>query len=363
LTLDVRTLFTSRTAAQWLTWGLDLATSLGLTVTSWEVDSPTRVALKYLAEALAQRDSVGAELIKAGWIRSATGTWKTLVAQDVFGVARREASYATPTVTLTNAKGGVYARDAGEVIVKASSTGVTFRSTEALSLASGPGTSATIALIADVAGSAGTVGANDIDEIVTTMLGVSVTPTAAVLETECLATLGALSPNGPPDAYNAVCLNSALTGTTLITRASTSEDATDGTVTVWIAGASGALDAPTVALAQTAVELWATPATITPTVVSAVEDEQDVDIAFTAGSVPSSYAADIEALVVEYFAEVPIGGVVSTSALIALAHAYLTDAGATDVVVTLNAPAGGALAEGEVVVAGTITITDSTGGA
>ena len=373
MTLDVRTLFTSRTAAQWLTWGLDLATSLGLTVTSWEVDSPTRVAFKYLANALAQRDSVAAELIKAGWIRSATGTWKTLVAQDVFGVTRGEATYATPTVTLTNAKGGVYARDADEVIVKASSTGVTFRSTEALALASGPGTSATITLIADVAGSAGTVGVNDIDEIVTTMLGVSVTSSTAAagvdeqsdasLETECLATLGALSPNGPPDAYNAVCLNAELTGTTLITRASTSEDSTDGTVTVWIAGAAGALTAPTIALAQTAVELWATPATITPTVVSATENEQAVDISFTAQGVPSTYAADIEALIVAYFAEVPIGGVVSTSALIALVHEYLTDAGATDVIVALNAPAGGALAEGEVVVAGTVTITDATGGA
>jgi len=367
VTLDVRTLFTSRTAAQWLTWGLDLAASLGLTTTSWEVDSPTRVAFKYLANALAQRDEVGSELIRAGWIRSARGTWKTLVAQDVFGVTRVAATYSTPSVTLSNAKGGVYSRAAGEVIVKASSTGATFRSTEALTLASGPGTSATIALVADVAGSAGSVGVNDIDEIVTTMLGVTATASTAAagideqsddaLETECLATLGSLSVNGPPDAYNAVCLNAEHTGTTLITRATTSANSRDGTVTVWIAGASGAVSAPTVALAQTAVELWATPATITPTVVSATDDPQTVVIMVSATGVPATAEDDIEALVIAHFAEVAIGGLVSVSALVSLTHEYLIDAGATDVEVEVTSPTGGTLTVGYVATVASVTVT------
>jgi len=368
MTIDVRTLFTSDSATRLFATGLEVAAALGLPVTSWRVGDPSRTLFKWLADALATRDLVGSEFIRAGFLRSATGAWKTLVASDVFGVERTAATYATPTVTLSNAGGGAYVRAAGEVIVKASSTGVTFRSTEALDLASGPGTSATIALVADVAGSAGTVGANDIDEIVTTMLGVSATAsTAAIgtdeqsdasLETECFATLGRASSNGPPDAYNATVLDSALTGATTITRATTTEDASDGTVTVYVATASGAVSAGEVALAQAAVELWATPATVTPTVVSAIADPQAISLDVSGDDIPATAETDIAALYVAHYATIPISGFVSLSALSSIAHTYLVGAGATSVLVAMTAPAGGALAVGRVATVASCVVTE-----
>jgi len=370
MTVDVRTLFTSETATRLLSIGIELAAALGLNTTSWVVDSPERVLFKFLANALAERDSVAAEFAKAAFLRSATGSWKTLVAQDVYGVTREAATYATPTVTFANGGGAVYAKAAGEVIVKASSTGVTFRSTAAMSLASGPGTSATVALIADEPGSAGSVGVDDIDTIVSTMLEVTITSsTAAVgideqsdasLESECLDTLGSVSVDGPPDAYNAVCLNSALTGTTAITRAVTSEDADDGTVTVWIAGASGAVSGAVVTLAKDAVETWATPAGFTPTVVSATAVPQTIAYTVSGTDIPASASADIEALVAAYLADVTIGGYLANSAYVALAQTYLVDAGATNVSVSVTAsPTVGALAAGTVATLSSCTVTET----
>ena len=368
MTIDVRTLFTSETAERILAKGLELAAALGLSVESWRVGDPTHTIFKFVATMLATRDSVVAEFISAGFLSSASGSWKTLLAKEVYGVTREEATYATPTVTLANGGGAVYNKAAGEVIVKASSTGVTFRSTEALALASGPGTSATIALVADEAGSAGTVGVNAIDQVVSTMLGVSIaSSTAAVgideqsdesLEVECLSTLGALSANGPPDAYNAVCLDSDLTGTSDITRAVTTEDSSDGTVTVYIAGASGAVGAAIVSAAQSAVELWATPATVTPTVISATNAAQAVAYTISGDDIPATASADISALAAAHFAALPIGGYVSTSALIAVAHNYLIDEGASDVLVLLTSPAGGALSAGQVATLGSCTVTE-----
>jgi len=369
VTIDVETLFTRETASRLLSFGLEIAAALGLPVTSWRTGDPSRTLFQFVADALAARDAASVELFRAGFRSSARGSWLTLVAEDMYGVTRQAATYATPTVTLTNNGGGVYTRAAGEVIVKASSTGATFRSTEPLALASGPGTSQTIALVADVPGSAGTVGAGDIDEIVSTMLGVTITAsTAAVgideqsdasLNEECASTLGALSPNGPPDAYNSVALDSKLTGTSEVTRVTTSEDSDDGTVTVWIAGASGAVSGAIVAAVERAVELWATPACITPTVLSATNAPQDAAFIVAGDGIPTTAAADIGARVATYYATLPIAGFIARSALIALAHDYLVSAGASNVTVELSTPAADVqLAAGEVATAGTITVTE-----
>lgn len=368
MTIDIRTLFTAATADSILAAGLELCASLGLPVTAWQVDNPSRVILKWLASSLASRDDAASVYIQSGFLSSATGSWKTLVAQEVYGVTRTAATYATVDVTLSNGGGGVYVRDAGEVILKASGSGVTYRSTEAMSLASGPGTSVTIACIADEAGSAGTVGVDGVDEIVSTMLGVTISgSTAGVgvdeqsddsLEEECFATIGRASPNGPPDAYNATVLDADLTGAPLITRAHTTEDASDGTVTVYVATSSGAVSSGDVALAQAAVEIWSTPAGMTPTVVSATVDPQSVALNISGEDIPATAETDIEALIVTYYSTVSIGGYVSSSALVSLAHEYLVDAGATEVEVTNASGTGGQLAEGYVATVSSVTVTE-----
>lgn len=369
MTIDVTTLFTSATAARILSVGLELAEALGLNTTSWREGDPEHTLYSFLADTLSDREDLIGELIQAGFLSSATGSWLTLVAQDLFGVTRTAASPSTPSVTFDNTGGGAYSKGIGEVIVKASSTGELFRNTEALTLASGPGVSATIAFEAENAGAAGSVALDDIDTIVSTMLGVEIdTSTAstgvdeqsdASLRSECSSSIGSVSVNGPPDAYNAVCLDSDLTGETTLTRASTTENAVDGTVTVYVATSSGAPAGGAVTAAQTAVELWATPACITPTVIAASEYSQAVTQTVNGTDIPSGFAAALTTLFTSYLSGVDIAGVISMSALTAITHDYLVAQGATDVSVITTVPAASvALSAGQVPVIGAVSVTE-----
>jgi hypothetical protein len=200
------------------------------------------------------------------------------------------------------------------------------------------------------------------------MLGVTVSSsTAAIgsdeqsdadLEATCLATLGRASSNGPPDAYNACALDATLTGETSVTRATTSEDDVGGAVTIWIASSTGPVAGGVVTAVQSAVDLWATPVGFTPTVASASADAQTITFDVSGTDIPASAETDITALVTTYLGTVPIGGYVSASALVALAHGYLVDAGATDVDVTLTSATGGDLADGDVATVASVTVTE-----
>src|SRR5262249_39771218 len=137
----------------------------------------------------------------------------------------------------------------------------------------------TITVIADEAGSGSSAGAGEIDTLVTTSLGVTCSNATAAVGTDeqdesvtrqqCPDKLGSLSPNGPVDAYRYVARNSALTGSTAITRVRAYPDSDTGDVLVYLAGPSGAISSADRALAETAIADWATPLCITPTVSSA----------------------------------------------------------------------------------------------
>jgi phage-related baseplate assembly protein len=146
------------------------------------------------------------------------------------------------------------------------------------------------------------------------------------LRDQCGDTLGALSPNGPPDAYEYVCKNAALTGVTEINRATAIGDSDEGIVTVYVASADGAVSAESVAAAQTAVELWATPLCIRPFVESAVPLSVPVTAQILGDSIPADYAALINGALGELFLSLPIGGVVYRSRLIATIHSAVPQA-------------------------------------
>lgn len=368
MAIDIRTLLTSATATEAFAAGLEFAASVGLSTESWQEGGPTRTLLQFLALSLATRDEMASTLIAAVALSLATGDALTLLAQETYGIERTAATYSTPTVTLTNGGGGVYAKAIGELIVKSSTTGVTFRSTEAFSLASGPGTTATVALVADESGSDGTVIDDEIDEIVSTMLGVTATSSTAsigvdeesdsALRTRCTNSLGAMSSAGPPDAYNAVALDSDLTGTTEVTKAYTTYDSAYGTSTTYIAGVDGAVGASVVSAVQDAIDQWATPCAVTNTVVSATNESHDVAYTVTGTDIPATVEDDLEALVEAYFADIAIGGYLSSSALLALAETYLADAGATDVTVSPLTGFDVFVTTGKVAVVGTVTVTE-----
>ena len=338
--------FVPKSAETLLADGLAVAQAAGLAVTSWRVDDIARVLLKFAAETLGAREVMAAAFVDAGFLSTATEDWLTLLAYEVYDVTRVAATYATSTVSLTNSGGGYYEITPGSHTFRSALSGVTYTATGSLTLAAGD--SGTVTVSADTAGSDGSAGVDDIDEIVTTMLGVAITAsTAAVgldaqsdesLRTQCRATLGALSPNGPPDAYEYVARNPALTGTSEVTRAYAVTSGA-GTVDVWVTGATGDVSAGAITLVQAAIDTYATPLTVDATVDNADEVLVDVTATVSGSVVPADVEDLCEAALGAMFAEIPIGGVVARSAIIAAIHGVLVAAGVSSPTVTLTAPA------------------------
>lgn len=370
MTLSLSALFSVETAASILERGLEIARVLRLPVTSWRAGDPTRSLYKFLAETQAAKEELASQFIKSGFLSTAEGDWKKLHAVEVYGITPTEATCATPDVTLLNTGGGLYVIEPGDITVKASTIEKTFHNTTGGTLASGPGTTLTLTFEADEAGSDSSVSADEIDELVTTLLGVEIQSSTAALasdeqsdesiEEQCNASLGALSPNGPEDAYEYVVRNSELTGVTDITRARAEHDDDDGDVIVYVASATGPVAGASVTAAQDAVEQWATPLTITPTVTNAVATTINVSGTVEADDLPVDFEDLCEAAITALFAAVPIGGTVALSAIISKLQRTLEDAGAGNVSITLATPASNtALAANAVPVLGTFTLAEA----
>lgn len=372
MTVSITTLWAVNTAAKIFALGLEIASALGLPVSSWRTGDPTRSLYKYAAEVLADKDDVVTVWIKAAFLSAAienakeTGNsdWLKLLAYEMYGVVVPSATYATPTVTLTNGGGGRYPKGIGEITVKASGINKTYHNTNAPALLL-PGVTVTYELEADEAGSDSSVAVDEIDEIVTTMLGVTVVSSTAGYATDemtpdeigeqCRDSTGALSPAGPPDAYNYVVKNSELTGSTEVTRATSDGESTAGLVNVYVASASGPVGAASVALCNIAINKWARPLTVGAVVSSAVAETIDVTATISGDDIPEDFADLIDAEITAYLAGVPIAGVVYRSAIIAAIHRAVPEIDT----VTLTVPAADVtLGAPEVATPGTYTITE-----
>jgi hypothetical protein len=359
-------LYAVQTADEWLDYGLGLARIAGLPVDSWRVGDPTRSLYKYVAEALGTKDLQDAEFVKAGFLSTAEGDWLTVHADEVFGIERDEATYATPTVTITNSGGGRYPLAAGDLTVQASSTGKTYHNTDEHvdpgDILEG-GATITFTLVADEEGSGSSVATDEIDTIVSpALLGCAIDSSTSAtaadgqdddsLRTDCAETLGALSPNGPADAYNYVVRNSDLTGTTEITRSASLGDTGDGTTLVYVAGPSGAVSGGAVTAAQDAVRIWAEPLCIEATVVNAAASVQALTFTLSGDDIPADFEDLVEDAYGAYLATLAIGGFLAVSRLHKLIHDTIPAADTVEITV----PAADVdLAVGVVATAGTVT--------
>ena len=225
--------------------------AVGVTTTNWKPGAVVRTIIAGVAIVLAAFSRLTAGLARSGFVGLARGDWLTLAARYDRGVERELETFAAGTVVLVNAGGGVFSGTAeGDLELEASATGQRYISTGAWSLAA-LGTSAPIAVRAVLAGSAGTALAGEIDTIITGGMGlVSVTNADALIGLDdesdesllarCDAKLGALSPNGPADAYRAVALSAVRAdGTGLgVTRVRHVRDGVGG-IDLYAATASG----------------------------------------------------------------------------------------------------------------------------
>ena len=316
MTIQVSSLFTVESAAKILDRGLEVARSVGLLVDTWRTGDPTRSLYKYLADVLNTYEEIVAQYIRSGFRSTAEGDWFTVLAKEVYGVDRVEATFATPTITLSNGGGGHYEIESdGDLTVKSSATDKTFHNTSTGTLAAGS-SAIVFELVADEAGSDSTVAVDELDTLITTLLGVTIDSSTAAtatdeqsdpsLDDQCGDTLGALSPNGPPDAYQFVARSSDLTGVTDVTRAKSIADDDTGDVTLYVASDSGAVAGASVTAVQAAIEEFATPLCITPTVVNSTPVTVDVTATIEGVDIPTGFEATISAALVTKFKTINI---------------------------------------------------------
>lgn len=339
--ISIYTLINKMGADKFFDRGLQVAQAIGLAVSSWRTGDPTKSMFKYLAECLDTLEDSIIEYAKASNLSTAEeGDWLDLHAYDNFGVEIVEATYATPTITLRNpsTNGFVYPLEVGDLTVKSSTSGKTYHSTalgrdvdtDAETLVLAPGVTLVFDLVADEAGADSTVGDDELDELVTSLEGVEIVsstagvaadkPSAEEIKQLCRDSTGALSPNGPSDAYEYICRTSKFTGSTEITRASASSDDTRGRVTVYVAGSVGAVTGASVALAQTAVNKWVKPLCIRPTVVSATNYPIIVQAVVSGANIPTGYETLVAGVLQKHYASLRIGQDVARSKLIAKIH-------------------------------------------
>lgn len=388
--INVTALFTAETADKILAKGLQIATSIGLPVSSWRTGDPTRSLYKYLAVKLATTDTTVANLARSAYLSAlvaaakagddAARDWLKITALEVYGVEVQEATYASGQITLFNAGGGFYPVEPNDLTFKSSITGKTYHNTSGPRDTNGnpvaaitAGSTVVFDFEADEAGSDSTVAEDEIDQMVTTLLGVEITTnTAAVandeqspesIEEQCKDSLGALSPNGPLDVYRYVARNSTLTGITTITRAF-SVDNENGTVTVYIAGASGTVSGGDVTAVQDALDRWATPNCVTATATSAsgVTFNIDTTVAYSGSLDHTALVAAITSAIAAALAAIDIGGDPLTSgqkgvSLDTIVAAIRGIAGVTSVSMTTPS-ANTVLTASQVPVLGTVSVTE-----
>lgn len=292
----------------------------GAKTTAWKPGAVVRTIIAGVSIVLAAFSSLIAAVSAGGFLDLATASWLTLLAQYVFGVERITATFATGDVTLTNASGTPYSGGADNLIVQNSTTEATYRSTGAWSVAAG--STADVEVKAVEAGADGTSPATDIDTLVTTLSGVTVSNASAIvgtdeesdaaLRTRCLERTGPLSPNGPSDAYGYVARN-AVDGdgdSIGVTRVAT-QAVGDGSVNIWIATATGAVSPGGVAYVAADIYEQAEPLAVEAVIASAsavtIPVTYELWIYTSAGLTTTEIEDLVEAALISLFSNTPIG--------------------------------------------------------
>jgi uncharacterized phage protein gp47/JayE len=229
---------------------LDALEKLEIPARSWREGGVAKSILGALAEVGGWGATVVTSLVRGFYLYYGEGDYLTAHAIDVYDVERLPATFATGTVTLTNAGGTPYVVGANEMIVRSSNTGARFRVTDAFTL--GGNTSLVVNVSAVESGAASTVAPAEIDEFETPLSPrVSVANVSSIigrdaesddaLRKRCMLKKGSWSPFGPRDAYEYAALTATLSdGTpTSISRVRVSRFSSIGKVQIICATPTG----------------------------------------------------------------------------------------------------------------------------
>lgn len=380
----IASLILEETKDRIFSYALEVADGLDLPVTSWRPGDPMRSLLWIEALKLEQLEKIVGGFIRSGFLDLAEDDWLVALADQVFGVTVPDATFATSTLELENTGGGSYPVEPRSLVFKASTSGALYTNVDAFTIDPGPGTTIEVDVEALEAGSDSSAGVDEIDELVTTLLGVVVNSSTAatgqdrqapsVTRSQCRDRLGALSAAGPKAAYAYVAKEPTLTGTRAVTRCRVYAEASTGDVRVVLASASGAVLEDDRALVEAAIVQWAAPLCVTPEVVSATAVPVPITYQLWVYESVNKTATEIRADVAARLAAVirgrEIGGDIIPPALTGSLYkslvestirgVYAEDADRAGLVfrVSVSAPSGDvALADDDVATLGTVTGT------
>jgi uncharacterized phage protein gp47/JayE len=296
--------------------------STGVTTSNWKPGAVVRTVISAVAIVLAGLSAFISALAASAFLPLASGEWLRLVALYVYNVVRIEATFAAGEVTITNSGGGIYTLDPGDLTFRNPVTKKTYTNINAVSI----GALATVehvAISALEAGSKSTSYVGEVSELVTALAGLSVTNDAPVvgfdvesdpsLRQRCRDKLGALSPNGPSDAYGFVARSTLRADGSAVgvTRVRALPDGNGGVI-VHLATAGGAVTAGDLAAIDDAIQRQCVPLAVEAYVYSAIPST--VPVLYTvwlynnSGLTRDEIAATIEAELGAYFEAAPIGG-------------------------------------------------------
>ena len=300
----------------------NLMVAAGLPVTSWIAGSVIRTMIAVVAKTYATFTTILANLTKAEFLDLAESFWLTLLAKFVYNVDRIPSGFATGTETLINSGGAIYSFDPGDVIFKNSVTNKTYFNVDAFTL--NPAEEKDIDIQAFEAGPDSTAAIGQINSLVTELLGVSVSNPGVLVGTSeekdpdlrirCRNALGALSPNGPLDAYNFFAKSTARPDGTIITvnRVKVSADSSTGVVQVYLADPDGPLDSADVTLIDENIQQKCVPIAVTAIIDNAVAVVVNLTIQAwftkTINNTVQSITDAINTSLTNTFAVYPIGG-------------------------------------------------------
>jgi len=362
--IAIENLLTPVTSDEQLESFLSTLEGLGLRARSWRPGGALRTILRVVAGTYAGFSTVALGFARAGFLETAEKGWLTLLARNVFSVERIEASFATGTVRLQNSGGGIYELAPGELRAIHSATEKAYANVDAIVLNPGTVLSA-VPVRAVELGSASNAGPGTVVELETALPGVTVTnPTAIVgrdeesdpeLRERCRAKLGTISGKGPRGAY-AFAVRSAKRddGSSVdINRLRISPSSSTGTVTTYVASASGAPLAGDLDFVRSSIERYARPDSVTSVVLAATPVPLTRTLTVFARKQDGLSAADLRALVdarlLELITSYPIGGIAkpgnaqaylyadAVAAAVGRAHASIFDVDGTGADVAMNA--------------------------
>lgn len=363
-----------------------VAGELGLPATAWQPISVGReiiyinsqIAANVSAVLVGTAESGGP--VRGGFLTYANGQWLTLCAYEIFDTERIDSSSATGKIGLSNSSAVPYTFGVGELRVLNETAQKTYTNTTGGTVPAG-GSLLTTEFTADEPGTDSDLTSGDTLSPVATVPGLTAywvenligqdTESDQALRERSREANAKASPNGPADAYDYYAKTTTRPNGSAIGVTRTNKVEGNGTVTLYLADADGALTSQDRGYVFDNVNENVVPTGFTLLIPDPSCVEVAIDITLTIvpnpdSSVPQSEsnAAMIDA-VTTYLASIPIGGDKASSFqgvyLDTLVQVMRNAAGAAVLSITISAPAANvALTSGQAPVMGNFNPTWTT---